>query len=63
MKLQFNETTYEFKPYYVDHNELHIFKDGKLVHKQFMHVDLFKTGYLSLKECVNLINNNNLENE
>jgi hypothetical protein len=61
VKLQFNETTYEF----IRHNdgsttpstkELHIYKDGELVHKQHMHVDMFTTGYLTLTECVNLIN-------
>jgi hypothetical protein len=55
MKLQFNETTYEFKPFYGRKDELMLFKDKKLVHTQFMHVDLFKMNLLTFDRCVDII--------
>jgi hypothetical protein len=55
VKLQFNETIYEFKVFYGEQNELHLFKDGELIYTQHMHVDLFKTNLLTFDRCVDII--------
>ena len=60
VKLQFNETTYEFIRYNdgsttPSTKELHMYKDGELVFKQHMHVDLFELNLLTFDRCVQYI--------
>ena len=59
-KLQFNETLYTFHRHrdgkIADgYKELHLFKNGELVHKQYMHVDLFELNLLTFDRCVDII--------
>ena len=60
MKVTFNETTYEF----IHHNdgsttpstkELHLYKNGELVFKQHMYVDMFELNLLTFNKCVEII--------
>jgi len=56
VRLTFNETIYEFRGFYsANGNELHLYRDGKLIYTQNMHVDMIKLNLLTFDRCVDII--------